>query len=415
VTGTVSGTGIVPLFVTNSGGLTVNTLGGSDTLSADYSGGALSTPISWNAGGGNNDTLLIKSESVAIETYTFTGAAAGSVNVGGSIVNYTALEQITDTGAATNRIFNYASAGGTIAVAAAAPGNNTITSNTGTTVTFPNPTGSLEIDANTGANVVRINSLDAALTAPLILNATGSTSSAIIETSTGNLNVANQTINGGTGSVTLGADLTLAGVGDNGVGTLTIAGTTTVTGATVTLRGADIDIAPAANVGAAGTTTPALDDPVVRGEPADEHRRHQQRRPRHQPDRCRTGPNCGLVLRNGLLRRQHPDGRHHLLQRHRRHGRRIDGRGAVNDGAGKIVLDTSTGTAINGNGGIVSLTPGLGGIVGTLSATNPLLVTGRFFATGLTLNLVLPFAPALAQKITLINDTGLAIFGRSRT
>ncbi len=52
--------------------------------------------------------------------------------------------------------------------------------------------------------------------------------------------------------VTLGADLTAAGTGDNGVGTLTIAAGANVSGANITLRGADVDISSTSNVGVAG-------------------------------------------------------------------------------------------------------------------------------------------------------------------
>jgi hypothetical protein len=80
-------------------------------------------------------------------------------------------------------------------------------------------------------------------------------------------------------------------------------------------------------------------------------------------------------------------------------------------GAGGIFLIASTGTAINGHGGKVSLIPGTAGVNGTLSASNPLIVSKVFTATGLTLHLSLPFAPKPGQKITLIHDTGSAISG----
>jgi hypothetical protein len=79
-------------------------------------------------------------------------------------------------------------------------------------------------------------------------------------------------------------------------------------------------------------------------------------------------------------------------------------------GQGGIFLDASNGTAINGNGGTVSLTSGTGGVNGILSAKHALIASDGFTAAGLTLHLSLPFAPA-EEKITLIHNTGSAISG----
>ena len=57
------------------------------------------------------------------------------------------------------------------------------------------------------------------------------------------------TVSSGSGSLTLGADLTPAGAGDDGIGTLTIGAGATVYGTNIVLRGADEDIASTANVG----------------------------------------------------------------------------------------------------------------------------------------------------------------------
>jgi streptogramin lyase len=78
-------------------------------------------------------------------------------------------------------------------------------------------------------------------------------------------------------------------------------------------------------------------------------------------------------------------------------------------GAGGIIFDPSNGTALNGNGGRVSLTPGTGALSGTLSPTNALLASNGFTATGLTLNLALSGVPTHGQLSTLVHDTGTAI------
>ena len=59
-------------------------------------------------------------------------------------------------------------------------------------------------------------------------------------------------------TLSLGADLTPAGVGDDGVGTLTIDAGATVYGAQMTLRGADVNIAPTATVGDRGNVPVAM-------------------------------------------------------------------------------------------------------------------------------------------------------------
>ena len=56
------------------------------------------------------------------------------------------------------------------------------------------------------------------------------------------------------GALSLGADLTPPGVGDDGIGTLTISAGATLYGTKITLRGAEVDIAPTASVGKAVAT-----------------------------------------------------------------------------------------------------------------------------------------------------------------
>jgi hypothetical protein len=80
-------------------------------------------------------------------------------------------------------------------------------------------------------------------------------------------------------------------------------------------------------------------------------------------------------------------------------------------GAGEIVLDASGGVALDGNGGTVSLSPGTGEVVGDLSATNALLSSNGFTASGLTLTPSLGFAPTAGEQVPLVSDTGSPISG----
>ena len=80
-------------------------------------------------------------------------------------------------------------------------------------------------------------------------------------------------------------------------------------------------------------------------------------------------------------------------------------------GAGQIVLDASTGIALNGNGGTVTLTPGAGSLSASVPDVSALLATNGFTAAGLTLNLTLNAAPTPGQIITLVSDSGSSING----
>ena len=66
--------------------------------------------------------------------------------------------------------------------------------------------------------------------------------------------------------------------------------------------------------------------------------------------------------------------------------------------AGQIILDDDAGTGLNGNGGMVTLEPGTGGIVAPISAAGLPLATQGFDATGLTLTPTLTFAPPRASN-----------------
>ena len=76
-------------------------------------------------------------------------------------------------------------------------------------------------------------------------------------------------------------------------------------------------------------------------------------------------------------------------------------------GNGQIILDNggTTTTALDGNGGKVSLTSGKGGVNVTGIATGFPLSTNGFTASSSPLNLSLNFAPAVGTKITVVNNT----------
>ena len=85
-------------------------------------------------------------------------------------------------------------------------------------------------------------------------------------------------------------------------------------------------------------------------------------------------------------------------------------------GAGQIIIDDAgTGTGLNGNGGLVSLTPGTGGITAPNSTAGVPLAAQGFNATGLTFTPTLTFAPTRGQQLTLINNTATPAAGNPIT
>ena len=101
--------------------------------------------------------------------------------------------------------------------------------------------------SGTGAINIIVGSTNAALN--VNANVTSQDGSVTLQ-ATGALNVGTGVaIISTVGSLTLGADLTPAGAGDDGIGTLTIGAGAAVYAPNITTRGADEDIAPTASVG----------------------------------------------------------------------------------------------------------------------------------------------------------------------
>lgn len=105
--------------------VTITGADNNDVLTVDFSTFSSSNPfpsggLTFNAGASNNGTQVITGQSVVTETYTFTNAHDGSVDVGGALIAYTGLAPIIANGDADNRVFIYTASGGTITVTAAA-------------------------------------------------------------------------------------------------------------------------------------------------------------------------------------------------------------------------------------------------------------------------------------------------------
>ena len=149
--------------------------GQDDALTVDFSGSTAipSGGLTFNGGTGGNDSLTVTGGTTTSVTHTFTNANDGSVRLAGTIsgtITYTGLEPITDNLGATDRVFSFNGGAETITLTDAAGANMTIDSDLAESVTFANPTGSLTINAGTGADTVSITSVDAAYHAALVVN-----------------------------------------------------------------------------------------------------------------------------------------------------------------------------------------------------------------------------------------------------
>ncbi len=154
----------------------IDTLDGNDTLTVDYSGGPL-VVINYNGGAGGNDALILTGGSPTTQTFNFTNEHDGGVefiggDISGAMISYTGLEPVSSTVNAANVVLNYSTVTETIAVTDAGGGQTTVDSNVGgESVTFNNPTTSLEINGgDTGDDTINVNGFGSGFGANLTIN-----------------------------------------------------------------------------------------------------------------------------------------------------------------------------------------------------------------------------------------------------
>ncbi|OYV87471.1 MAG: hypothetical protein B7Z73_10035, partial [Planctomycetia bacterium 21-64-5] len=138
--------------------LTLNGKNGvANSFTLDYSGGTFDVPggITFNGGalpGTPSNSLTIKGGAFNTDTFTFTGAHNGSVALGanGQVVSYTNLTPLTNTGTATDAVFNLPAGTATVTLDSTSAGTVEVVSGTGTfeTTTLASPSGSLTVNAN---------------------------------------------------------------------------------------------------------------------------------------------------------------------------------------------------------------------------------------------------------------------------
>ncbi len=408
--------------------------------------------------GGSNNAAVDGINLTSAELARIVTAPTGTVTIGDSTqtgdITFSGATVATTAGAATTVVQSTTGAGqivlddsngtaldgnggsisltaGTGGIAALNPANATAeiaTTGAGVTLNTTGPIGTASNpiqfadNTNTAQQVVAIGAASSAyldgLGSLTLGGVTGGTSNtALTVTARTNLVVAdNATINTGTAALSLGADLQADGAGDDGVGTLSIDAGTSLYGASITLRGADIDIASTANVGSASAQSPI---------PATTQVTIQSSLPTLPISLGSTGSETGINLTSAELARIVTTSTGTVTIGDSTQTGDITFSDATvattagaattvvqsATGAGTIVLDASTGTALDGNGGTVTLTPGTGGLSASVPASSALLATNGFTAAGLTLNLALNAAPTLGQKITLVSDSGSAIDG----
>lgn len=216
-----------------TGNIQVNTLAGNDILTLDLSGGDFIPGAGLTFNGGNpttgpGDKLSITGGSQGSVTYNYINAHDGSIlmqNFGK--VNYTGLEPITNSGTATDVVFNLPAGPNAATLADDGTSGNTLSRLSAATIEttdFANPTGSLTINRGNAGDTLAVNALPD-FNASLTLGSVGSEFNTII-------------FNGG---VTLAANKNLFG---NASGTINLSNGTsalTTSGAgTISLAGANV-------------------------------------------------------------------------------------------------------------------------------------------------------------------------------
>lgn len=370
---------------------------------------------------GANAVAVIDANAIVIGTTsvgsTFNVTANGTITQTGTISATTLTTSSvggTDLGTLTNTVTGFNATN--TSSGAIALNNSTAT----LTITGVTETGSGGVTITNAGNVSTTGAIASNTTAaPVNLTATGSdvnltidgnvtsTNGAITLLASGNVTVSTgRTIASGTAATLLGADLTAAQAGDNGTGTLTVNNNASISGATITLRGANIDVSGTPNVGSNSTTTQLTVRSSLSARPMSV-----------------GGANnavSGINLTDAELGRFLTTAAGTITFGDSSQTGDITFTSATTAttagaatvviqstaGAGKIVLDDeSASTALNGNGGTISLTAGSGGITAA-SANN---TVAEISTTGATVTLNTAGAIGTStNRIQFANNTNTA-------
>ena len=133
----------IPLASISGGTVYVNSLGGDDRLTLDYSGGNILNPVVFNGGsqGLIGDSLALIGGSFGLTTYNYFDADSGTIQLpGNGLLTYDNTEPIASTITATDVVLNYSGVGETIDISSGGGSTTTVNSSAGEITTFPNPT-----------------------------------------------------------------------------------------------------------------------------------------------------------------------------------------------------------------------------------------------------------------------------------
>ena len=206
-----------------TGDITINTMGGDDSFTTDFSGGNFTDSINYDGGTQNasnpGDILILEGGvTFASVEHTFVNDSDGSVAVAGNpLISYVGLEPVIDNLSVTDRVFTFTGAAETITLSDdldAADNESFIDSTLGESVTFTNPTNSVtintEVSGGSGADILNIQGLDANFDADLTVNA-GADDGANFITSPTSIGTGSYDINGRT--ITASQNITTTGAG----------------------------------------------------------------------------------------------------------------------------------------------------------------------------------------------------------
>ncbi|MBI2805844.1 MAG: hypothetical protein HYX68_12765, partial [Planctomycetes bacterium] len=231
-----------------TGSLTFNTAGGNDTLTLDLSGGDPIPAGNLTFNGGNptgapGDALVITGGSQGTVTYNYTNANDGNIVMSNfGTVTYTGLDPITNSGTATDVIFNLPAGPNTATLGDDGTSGNGLSRLSGATfelTDFANPSNSLTINRGNSADTLTVIALPD-FTAGLTVGSSATPFATI------NLS----------GSVTLASGKSMAFAGSNVNATAAAALTASGSG-NITLTTDNIDIAGTASLTSAATATVA--------------------------------------------------------------------------------------------------------------------------------------------------------------
>ncbi|HAH43736.1 MAG TPA: hypothetical protein DCM07_02565, partial [Planctomycetaceae bacterium] len=158
------------------GALVINgEAGENDTLTIDMTGIDETTDLQiiFNGGAGGHDTLELVGGNLDSMEFLYVDPSTGSIrlnNSGSDFISYTGLEPVTSTVNATNVTLTYTGGAETIEISDLGGGQTRVDSSLGEMTDFINPTGTLTINAGTGADTINIISLAADYSANIIIN-----------------------------------------------------------------------------------------------------------------------------------------------------------------------------------------------------------------------------------------------------